>query len=348
MKLKSIFAMLALGLASMSANAQQTSDKPNAWFLQGGLGLSYSVGGHDGIGSLLSPAGEVAVGKYFSPKLGARLAIGGWQGRVNNGSPRSFYHGQATVDGLWNISQTFSERLNRPVDLGLVVGVGFDRSYGYNASSFLARAGLQMSVRLSPVFDFNVEALAHGVSDRWNGLDDHSFDSYVNLLVGVTYRLGTGYKCKSCQPEVFDNDRINECRAPKRDTVYIERIVEKPVVVEQPAPQPVVAETLQRNVYFDLNKTNIRANQEATVREVGEFLQRHPDAKASLMGYADKGTGTAAINTRLAEQRANTVSQELQKTYGISASRLTVGSRGDLEQPFSHNESNRVVLIDIR
>jgi outer membrane protein OmpA-like peptidoglycan-associated protein len=347
MKLKSIFVILALGLASVNANAQQTSDKPNAWFLQGGLGLSYSVGGHDGIGSLLSPAGEVAVGKYFSPALGARLAIGGWEGRVNNGSPRSFYHGQATIDGLWNISQTFSQRLNRPVDLGLVVGLGFDRSYGYNASSFLARAGLQLSVRLSPVFDFNVEALAHGVSDRWNGLDDHSFDSYVNLLVGVTYRLGTGYKCKSCQPEVFDNDLINECRAPKPDTVYVEKVVRDTVVVEKPVVQPA-AETLQRNVYFDLNKTNIRPDQEATVSEVAEFLQRHPETKASLMGYADKATGTAAINARLAEKRAGTVSQVLQTNFGISASRLTVGSRGDIEQPFSHNESNRVVLIDIK
>jgi outer membrane protein OmpA-like peptidoglycan-associated protein len=344
MKLKSLFVMLAMGLATVSASAQQNADKPNAWFVQGGLGLSYSVSGHDGIGSLLSPAGEVAVGKYFSPALGARLAIGGWQGRVNNGSPRSFYHGQATIDGLWNISQTVSERLDRPVDLGLIVGLGFDRSYGYNASSFLARAGLQMSVRLSPVFDFNVEALAHGVSDRWNGLDDHSFDSYVNLLVGFSYRLGTGYKCKSCQPVVFDNDRINECRAPKQDTVYVEKVVRDTVVVEK-AVQP---ETLQRNVYFNLNKTDIRPDQEATVREVGEFMQRHSETNASLMGYADKGTGNAAINARLAEQRANTVSQALQNNFGISASRLTVGSKGDIEQPFSHNESNRVVLIDIK
>jgi outer membrane protein OmpA-like peptidoglycan-associated protein len=340
MKLKSFITILALGLAS-TVMAQSTADKPNAWFIQGGLGASYSIGGHDGIGALLSPAGEVAVGKYFSPALGARLAIGGWRGRVNNGTAAGFYHAQATIDGLWNISQTVSEDLQRPVDLSLVVGLGFDRSYRYTASSFLARAGLQMAVRLSPVFDFNVEGIVHGVSDRWNGLDDHSFDSYVNLLVGFTYRLGTGYKCKSCQPVVFNNDKINECRAPKPDTVVVEKVVRDTVVVEQ----PVQKETIERNVYFDINKTNIRADQQQSVREVGEFLQRHPEAKASVMGYADKGTGNAEINARLAEQRAATVADALKSQYGIDASRLTVGSKGDLEQPFARNDSNRVVLM---
>ena len=61
MKVKVIIAALLLAGAGMSANAQSTDDN---WFLQGQLGASYSLDG-TGIGKLISPAGQIAAGKYF-------------------------------------------------------------------------------------------------------------------------------------------------------------------------------------------------------------------------------------------------------------------------------------------
>lgn len=63
MKVKVIIAALLLAGAGMSANAQSTDDN---WFLQGQLGASYSLDG-TGIGKLISPAGQIAAGKYFNP-----------------------------------------------------------------------------------------------------------------------------------------------------------------------------------------------------------------------------------------------------------------------------------------
>ena len=77
MKVKVIIAALLLAGAGMSANAQSTDDN---WFLQGQLGASYSLDG-TGIGKLISPAGQIAAGKYFNPYVGARLAVSGWRGR---------------------------------------------------------------------------------------------------------------------------------------------------------------------------------------------------------------------------------------------------------------------------
>ena len=68
-------------------------------------------------------------------------------------------------------------------------------------------------------------------------------------------------------------------------------------------------------------------------------------AKATVTGYADKGTGNAKINQQLAEKRANIVAEQLKNKYGISADRLTVGSKGVAEQPFSTNDWNRVVIM---
>jgi outer membrane protein OmpA-like peptidoglycan-associated protein len=81
------------------------------------------------------------------------------------------------------------------------------------------------------------------------------------------------------------------------------------------------------------------------IKTIADYLKQYPEAKASVMGYADKGTGNAKINEQLAEKRANVVAEQLKTKYGISADRLTVGSKGDTEQPFSTNDWNRVVIM---
>lgn len=341
MKLRSILAAALVAACTVQASGQEQNSATNPWFVQAGLGASYSVGGHAGLGYQLSPAGEIAVGKYFSPALGARIALGGWRGRVSHSG---FYHGQATLDGLWNISQTVSRDAKRPVDLSLIVGIGFDRSYGHHASSFLGRAGLQMGVRLNDAFDFNVEAVAHGVSDRWNGLDDHSFDSYVNLLVGFSYKFGTGYKCPDCQPVVFDNERVNEMRQEVVREVI--REVHDTVVVKEETPAEV-RRGIRSHVTFALAKTNIEPSQEMNVKAVADYLNQNPDALAFVAGYADKGTGSEQINLRLARQRAEAVADMMVNKYGVSRDRLSITSMQDqnTEQPFQTNEWNRVVIM---
>lgn len=92
----------------------------------------------------------------------------------------------STVDGLMNLSQLIKKYPERLFDLSIIAGVGFNRTYSHNVSSFMGRLGLQGAFRLNDTLDFNIEALANGVSDRWNGRDDHSFDTYFTLSLGLT------------------------------------------------------------------------------------------------------------------------------------------------------------------
>lgn len=138
MKVKVIIAALLLAGAGMSANAQSTDDN---WFLQGQLGASYSLDG-TGIGKLISPAGQIAAGKYFNPYVGARLAVSGWRGRAGSGSrpAEGFYYGAATVDGLFNMSSLFcGSNPERFFNARLIAGVGYNRTFDEGASSFMAR-----------------------------------------------------------------------------------------------------------------------------------------------------------------------------------------------------------------
>lgn len=353
MKFKSIITCLALGAAC----SLQAQDKPkeNPWFMQGQLGITYSTGG-TGIGRLLSPGGSLSVGKYFSPVWGARVNIGGWVAKtpgVYSGSD-SFFYGSATVDGLMNLSQLIRKYPERLFDVSVIAGIGFNRSFNH-ASSFMGKLGLMGSFRLNDAIDFNVEATANGVGDRWNGRDDHGIDTYFNLGVGLTYKFGRMPKCVSCISEeypetMYSEDDMNElvnrmrqaaqadCAETRVDTVLVEKDC-------SPVPDKVV-KGIRSHVQFQLGKTTIQPSQEMNIVAIADYMKQYPDANATINGYADTGTGTPQINHRLAQERAEVVRDCLVKKYGIESDRLFVMSMEGDEQPFSkNNDWNRVVII---
>ncbi|MCD8302040.1 MAG: OmpA family protein [Prevotellaceae bacterium] len=92
---------------------------------------------------------------------------------------------------------------------------------------------------------------------------------------------------------------------------------------------------LRRDVFFTINKSVIEEAQEGKVAEIAAYLTKHPDAKVTITGYADAGTGTKAINARLAGERAKAVADALTAGYGIDEGRITYSGKGDTEQPFS-------------
>lgn len=352
MKMKHAIIAAFMLFAGIGVHAQTTE---NNWFLQGQAGASYSLG-NTGIGKLISPAGQIAAGKYFNPYVGARLALSGWRGRAGSGSNPAygFYYGAATVDGLFNMSSLFcGSNPERFFNARLIAGVGYNQTFDEGASSFMARLGLQASLRLNRAFDFNIEALANGVSDRWNRKDDHSFDSYYNVLIGITYKFGTGFnlKCPDCKPVVYSNK-------PKYyDEAYVKSLNEKINELQstinnhkcpEPQPCPEVEKTkpgIRSHVSFGLAKTNIAEDQQINILAIADYMKEYPQAKAVVTGYADKGTGTSKINEELARRRARIVADELINRYGISADRLAVDSKGSEVQPFKTNDWNRVVIM---
>ena len=184
----------------MSANAQSTDDN---WFLQGQLVPPLFAGRHGYRQTDFS--GRTDCCRQVLQSLcgvAAWLSAAGGKGGSGSRPAEGFYYGAATVDGLFNMSSLFcGSNPERFFNARLIAGVGYNQTFDEGASSFMARLGLQASFRLNKAFDFNVEALANGVSDRWNRRDDHSFDSYYNVLVGITYKFGTGFnlKCPDCK-----------------------------------------------------------------------------------------------------------------------------------------------------
>ena len=103
-------------------------------------------------------------------------------------------------------------------------------------------------------------------------------------------------------------------------------------------------EKIERNVFFVINKSDVNDKEQSKLAEVVAFAKANPSAKFTVTGYADKGTGTAAVNKRIAEQRAQSVKTKLVYS-GIEATRISTSSKGDTVQPFANNDDNRVVII---
>ena len=358
MKFRTLLATLMVAGATLTAVAQNNETKTSSWFVQPSLGVSYSMGDNK-IGDLISPAGQLAVGKNFSEGFAARLAISGWRGRGGYGEDKpgyGFFYGAATVDGLFSLDKLFADKNpnEKKFNTTFIAGLGYNRTFGNREDGgLMGRVGLQGKYNLNQVLALNVEALYNGTTDKWNGQDDHSFDSYVNVMVGFTVRFGKGinWGCPNCEMVYYENyydeeyveglnSKINDLRAELEKEKAKEP---KTVYVEAEAKE--ARDHMIAYVHFGLNKTNVEEQEMVSVNEIGQYLQNNPKATVSLIGYADKQTGNAEINARLAKERAANVAAILQEKYGIAKERMTVDSKGDTEQIFGENAKNRVVKL---
>lgn len=98
------------------------------------------------------------------------------------------------------------------------------------------------------------------------------------------------------------------------------------------------------DIFFNLNKSDIRPDQVSSVELVAKIMNDNPDCTVQLDGYADKDTGNPPINKTLSEERVKTVEQFLMRK-GVLANRITISYHGDTVQPFV-GEMNRAVTCN--
>lgn len=91
------------------------------------------------------------------------------------------------------------------------------------------------------------------------------------------------------------------------------------------------------NIYFDFDKSELKPEALAVLREKGEWLRNNPAFSIRIEGHCDE-RGTNEYNLALGERRANSAWKFL-NALGISGSRLTTISYGE-ERPAEpgHNE----------
>ena len=195
------------------------------------------------------------------------------------------------------------------------------------------RVGANVDFRVSERVSLGLEVSANTLNDRYNSKKAGNADWYFNALVGAKFTLGKSYTTKTVP-------------APKPVEKIIERIIEKPAPAPAPkteTKQEAVEENFRRDIFFPIGNSNIAKSQTTKIAEIVTFMKENPDAKITLTGYADKGTGSAAFNDKIAARRAQTVYNTL-AAKGVAKSRMIKKSMGSRVQPFVENDMNRVTI----
>ncbi len=349
------------------------------WYVQGQIGAQETLG-EKGFSNLLSPNAQLGVGYNFNPYIGARFNLNMWQSKGVLEVPAYNIEGKwkwnyvapalnVTLD-LTNL--IWGYEANRKWQFGAFGGVGVNIGFNNDeANEFRAQltqtnpniktamrglwdgTKLRLTGQFGLYVDYNVneklavgfELQANTLSDSYNSKLAENADWYFNALVGVKYTLGK----KSHKVH-------KELKVPTRtitvyDTVYVDRVVEKVVEkvvntpVATPAPTEKKVERLHRDIFFTLSNTVVSNEEMPKVAEIASFMKSHPNSKVSIMGYADKGTGTKEINLRLSKRRANAVVKALVENFNINRSRIVVQSMDEnMEQPYPDPLKNRVAI----
>jgi outer membrane protein OmpA-like peptidoglycan-associated protein len=376
MKIKAalLSGLFAIGCLTASAQEQPTTTEnvfnPH-WYVQGQIGAQYTLG-EVSFSELVSPNAQIGVGYNFTSVFGLRLALNSWHSRAGWELGDTKYKWRwnyiaPAVTAHFNLSNLIAGyNPNRLVNVGVFAGIGANIGYDNDEAAaanaailargdndfhsgnalehlwdgtkprFLGQVGATVDFRVSEKVSVGLEVQANGLTDHYNSKRASNADWYFNALVGVKYTFGKTHSTREvpvCQNTVY----------VQSEPQIIEKVVEK--IVEVPAkPVEVKKEPLRRDVFFTISSTKISSAEASKVREVAEYLKANPDAKVTVTGYADKGTGNTKINTRLAGNRANTVVNELINKYGISANRITSINKADSEQPYADAVQNRVAI----
>jgi outer membrane protein OmpA-like peptidoglycan-associated protein len=90
-------------------------------------------------------------------------------------------------------------------------------------------------------------------------------------------------------------------------------------------------------IYFDVNSDKIKPESTPSIKEIAAVIKDNPEIIVKIVGHTDSD-GADDSNLDLSKRRAESVKNELIKTYSIDATRLETDGKGE-SQPIAPNDS---------
>lgn len=372
--------MAGVLVVSPSANAQENGNRDeNGKVVRGAyetnkFGDNWFIGAGAGVNSWLvngaSPKAGVAVdafvGKWITPTVGVRM---GWKGLKDGVSAKDGYmiadekfnYNSVHADVLWNLSNLFSG-YKETRTWNISVYPTFAYMNAAKNKEFGAGIGMLNNFRLGNRVGLYLDLSALTTKADFAGISPRP-KTLVGVLpsatFGLTVNLGkTGFKRhSSVVPAIvpvpfteaqYNNlqDKVNALEKENKDLkAQIEDLKNaKPDTVTVSKAGDLVSPA---TLYYEIGSTKLSEREEAHLEfYVKNILEQAPDKVFVLTGSADKGTGTAARNQYLSEQRVNNVKKVLVEKYGIAEDHLIVKAEGATNNRFGSAVLNRVVTIE--
>lgn len=360
--MKKLFIFMVATLMTLSTANAQDNEKGklksyNFVEAQGGVQFTSTDAKID---KLLMPTAGFSIGRYFSPAVGLRLHVNGWQTKGGFDQLDQYYkfnYITTDADLLLNLTNLFSKRYNHALNLILVGGFGLTNAWNNdqlktitaqhqdlntqlawdkNRLSHNIRAGLRLETNVTKPLGLSLEVTANSLSDRFNSKANTSDDWMFTAMLGLSIRFGHKYAGPTYITKLID----------VVDSVW----VDEPTTIMVKEKKPVVKmeqKRIEEVVFFNIRESEADAAQgiDQAIKKIADLMKTSDDANFTVTGYADKGTGNPKLNKMYALKRAQGVTDKLINEHGIDASRVKSDSKGDTVQPFEENDKNRCVIV---
>lgn len=356
------------------------------WFISAGGGVNVYFGEADKtvkFGKRMAPALDIAVGKWFTPSVGARLEYSGLSAKGGSPTlnapfvvptskstgtgtyyPKKFRYTFIHADFLWNASTTFGgykeyRRWEVIPFAGFGPAISATTKKAINPKTKIHElaftAGLINKIRLTGALDFNLEFRGMLVKQIFDGVvGGKRGEGMGTVTAGLSYKIGK---------RNFDKHVI----VPKADySLYNERIgllegdlaaskaradqLAKDLAAARNAKPQSSTEYLFPDVaiFFEIGKATLSKKEQVNVAFIAEAIKKMPAGKKVVLdGNADSVTGTPKGNMTLSERRIKTVYDAL-IAAGVKPDQIEFVAHGDTLEPFGKENPalNRVTIIE--
>ena len=331
------------------------------WFVTAGVGPQIYFGDHDGqidLGKRIAPSLDIAVGKWFTPGLGLRVAYNGLsiKGATRWGLAHStgeevpgwgsgmyyskFKYFNFHADVLFNFSNLFcGYNAKRIWNSTPYVGIGWMHTWEEpTVSNVTMNVGWINSFRLCEALDLNVDIRGTLVDDGMEGEEGKvAFDGLLSATVGLTYNIKPRGWDRSKTVVRYDNAAINAMRE-KINSMAAEndRLQRALAEGKEKEAREIANKIAAANfVVFEIGKSKLSNEARVSLGLMADVI-KSMDSKAvyTITGYADAGTGSKAVNERLSKARAEAVYDCLVNEFHVPASQLKIDYKGGVENMF--------------
>lgn len=340
------------------------------------------------IGDRITPTVDVSIGKWFTPGFGLQasytglklkgIALPDYKGaKFRNGNVipisdlRDNYvtemgktapieqdakYFNLHLEGMLNLSNLLcGYKESRVWNVIPYAGVGLARTYdhkGERGNTISFNGGLINKFRLGSRVDLNLIIKGAILDDKFDGevttpkVQNNSFDGQLGATLGLTYKIGKqGWNRCTSTTTIINNDaeinrlnsELNNLRAENNRLRGTQKSVDRVV-------------TFPYLVNFVRDKVDVVNRELVNLKSVAEMMKATPDKKYSVIGYADKQTGSVDRNIWLAENRAKNVYDVLVNEFNVNPNQIVLDSKGGVDYMFYDDAqlSRSVIITEIK
>lgn len=371
------FAAIAIAVSASAQGTAVTANKfADNWYMGINAGVATPTRHHTWMDDL-TPTVGIRVGKNLTTVFGLAVEGEAYAESAHQFDTKTFVDcTNLSLLGTFNLSNLLCGYKGEPrcFEVTGIYGIGWGHFFGHDvkANSVTSKVALDLTLNLGaakawqlylePSLNYGIQECVPGVSSAWQY---NLAKSNFQLKLGVNYKFGNSNGTHNFaivplrdQAEIDAlNAKINglrgelsgkdaELAAKNKQIADLQKALAD--CENKPAPAPVVeakVANLQPTVVFAQGSSVVERSQQANVELIANYMKNHKDAVVKISGYASP-EGSAELNQKLSEKRAEAVKTMLVNKYKIASERLVTEGLGATDKLFDEVEFNRVALFN--